>query len=106
MARYDQGGGCACGQERVCDCVPKKQKDEFRVSIGPIMMNDTIIVEDDIKTVLREVLEVLRSTYAIAQRESKTPKTTNWEPFTKRVKTALTRVNDALTNLTKDDYVA
>lgn len=27
MAKYDQGGGCACGLQRVCDCPSRSQSD-------------------------------------------------------------------------------
>jgi hypothetical protein len=32
MARYDQGGGCACGLEKVCDCfhsLSQQEKDAY-----------------------------------------------------------------------------
>lgn len=48
MAKYDHGGGCACGLQKVCDCehatvplTPKKEKPmaklEMKLDLGPMM---------------------------------------------------------------------
>ena len=34
MAKYDHGGGCACGLQKECDCehsLPQKKKDAVRI---------------------------------------------------------------------------
>ena len=45
MAKYDQGGGCACGLKRICDC-GSGQADGTRVSVPKVERSVIEIIED------------------------------------------------------------
>lgn len=42
MARYDHGGGCACGLRKDCDCKPSKKTDVGNVPKGVVELFETL----------------------------------------------------------------
>lgn len=76
MAKYDHGGGCACGLRKVCDCehssvplTPKKEKPmaslELELDLGPMMRRGMITGLADMVDALPQyryavILELLR----------------------------------------------
>lgn len=59
MAKFDQGGGCACGLYRTCEC--KQEKDETRTFKKPEEKRYVLIREGNAPIILEGRDELIKS---------------------------------------------